>query len=168
MCATRLLDILGLVLKIVCEAWLDHIYVKRIRFSRTGAMNLMRDFDGVASWIDACADLLPAHRPVLGRHEVLRMCEGVAKILLRKPDDVISMVQERLQRPAAGKAAEGKTILCNWQHTARAIYDEHACLFVVHVEQMPAQTTKAPPNCRPRCSCPTSSGGWNCAPAIAM
>lgn len=90
--ATQLLDILGLMLKIMCESWLDHIYVKRIRFSRCGAQNLQRDFDGVAAWIEACADVLPEHRLALAQHEVLRMCEGVAKILLRKPDDVISMM----------------------------------------------------------------------------
>lgn len=99
--ATQLLDILKLTLQIMCEAWLDHIYAKRIKFSRAGAMNLMRDFDGVAAWIEGTPDVLPAHRPVLGRHEVLRMCEGVAKILLRKPDDVISMlmVPDRGQPP---------------------------------------------------------------------
>lgn len=55
-------------------------------------MNLLKDFDGIADWIIACKDILPEYVDVLGRHEVLRMCEGVAKILLRKPDEVISMV----------------------------------------------------------------------------
>lgn len=55
-------------------------------------MNLLKDFDGIAEWIMDCSDVLPEHIEILGRHEVLRMCEGVAKILLRKPDEVISMV----------------------------------------------------------------------------
>lgn len=97
----------------MCEAWLDHIYAKRIKFSRAGAMNLMRDFDGVSTWIEGTPDVLPAHREVLARHEVLRMCEGVAKILLRKPDDVISMLApdrgqpQQQQHPRAISKVEG-------------------------------------------------------------
>lgn len=30
--ATQVLDILSLVLRILCEAWLDHIYTKKIKF----------------------------------------------------------------------------------------------------------------------------------------
>lgn len=30
--ATNIIDILSLVLKILCEAWLDHIYMKKIKF----------------------------------------------------------------------------------------------------------------------------------------
>lgn len=54
-------------------------------------MNLLKDFDGIAEWIMKCPDVLPEQVEILGKHEVLRMCEGVAKILLRKPDEVISM-----------------------------------------------------------------------------
>lgn len=95
--ATQLPDILSLVLQIMCEAWLDHIYMKRIRFSRVGAQNLQCDFDGVSAWMADCAAVQAEQRDELGRHEVLRMCEGVAKILLRKPDDVISMVQSEMR-----------------------------------------------------------------------
>lgn len=95
--ATQLPEILSLVLQIMCEAWLDHIYMKRIRFSRVGAQNLQCDFDGVSAWLADCAAVRPEQRDTLGRHEVLRMCEGVAKILLRKPDDVISMVQSEMR-----------------------------------------------------------------------
>lgn len=90
-------EILSLVLQIMCEAWLDHIYMKRIRFSRVGAQNLQCDFDGVAAWIADCSAVRPEQRDTLGQHEVLRMCEGVAKILLRKPDDVISMAQSEVR-----------------------------------------------------------------------
>lgn len=59
--------------------------------SRMGAINLLKDFDGVSDWILACSYVLPEHMEILAKHEVLRTCEGVGKILLRKPYDVISM-----------------------------------------------------------------------------
>ena len=90
--ATRDIDILRLVLKIICEAWLDHIYSKKIKFSRVGAFNLLKDFDGVAEWIINCSSVAPEHSEILSKHEVLRMCEGVGRILLRKPEEVISML----------------------------------------------------------------------------
>lgn len=112
--ATDVLEILNLILRIMCEAWLDHIYVQKIKFryfflfeieilivmplnqlliskffSREGALNLLRDFEGVSEWIIACKDILPEHVEILAKHEVLRTCEGVGKILLRKPFEVI-------------------------------------------------------------------------------
>lgn len=57
-------------------------------------MNLLKDFDGVSQWILSCNDIQKEHIEILARHEVLRMCEGVGKILLRKPDEVISMMSE--------------------------------------------------------------------------
>lgn len=57
-------------------------------------MNLLKDFDGVSQWILSCHDIQKEHVEILARHEVLRMCEGVGKILLRKPDEVISMMSE--------------------------------------------------------------------------
>lgn len=62
--------------------------------SRVGAINLLKDFDGVSQWILSCIDVQKEHVEILARHEVLRMCEGVGKILLRKPDEVISMTSE--------------------------------------------------------------------------
>lgn len=66
-------------------------------------MNLLKDFDGIAEWIGKNVPV--DHVDVLGRHEVLRMCEGVAKILLRKPDEVISMVAKSaiVQKAVSGK-----------------------------------------------------------------
>lgn len=91
--ATKDLEILNLVLKILCEAWLDHIYLKKFKFSYCGAVNLLKDFDGVAAWIrESTALQEEEHREILAKHEVLRMCEGVGRILLRKPDEVISML----------------------------------------------------------------------------
>jgi Coiled-coil protein 142 len=91
--ATHDLEILKLCLKIICEAWLDHIYMKKVKFSYCGALNLLKDFDGVAEWINQCPAITEdQHRAQLAKHEVLRMCEGVGRILLRKPDEVISML----------------------------------------------------------------------------
>lgn len=56
-------------------------------------MNLLRDFEGVSEWIVACKHVKPEHVGILAKHEVLRTCEGVGKILLRKPFEIISMIE---------------------------------------------------------------------------
>lgn len=99
------LDILGLILKIMCEAWLDHIYRSRTKFSKSGALNLLKDFDGVSLYISACPAVPPQHVEKLAKHEVLRMCEGVGRILLRKPEELIKMAPEN----ASGTAQKKKT-----------------------------------------------------------
>ncbi|XP_017114543.1 uncharacterized protein LOC108137395 [Drosophila elegans] len=91
--ATKDIVILKLILKLICEAWLDFIYQKRIRFSVNGAVRLLNDFDDVREWILACTLLDEDQLDKLSNHEVLRMCKGVGKILLRKPEDVISIAQ---------------------------------------------------------------------------
>lgn len=91
--ATQDIVILKLILKLICEAWLDFIYQKRIRFSVNGALRLLNDFDDVRVWILACPLLDEQQLDKLSNHEVLRMCKGVGKILLRKPEDVISITQ---------------------------------------------------------------------------
>lgn len=70
-----------------------------VSFSREGALNLLRDFEGVSEWIVACKDVLPEHVGILAKHEVLRTCEGVGKILLRKPFEIISMVEPTIYTP---------------------------------------------------------------------
>lgn len=65
-------------------------------------MNLLKDFDGVAIWIGRCDSIQPHHVDPLVQHEVLKMCEGVAKILLRKPEEVISMASRRPTRNSIG------------------------------------------------------------------
>ncbi len=89
--ATKDIEILNLILKLICEAWLENIYAKQVKFSCCGALNLLKDFEGVADWILTCKELPDYYRDKLSKHEVLRMCEGVGKILLREPDEVISM-----------------------------------------------------------------------------
>lgn len=99
------IEILGLILKIMCEAWLDHIYASRTKFSRAGALNLLKDFDGVAEYITTCPAVPPQHVEKLAKHEVLRMCEGVGRILLRKPEDLIQMAPENSRHMTSGKSA---------------------------------------------------------------
>lgn len=78
--ATKDLEILSLALKLIGEALLEHIYAKRIKFTICGAVNLMKDFDGIAAWIESCEALPPNYRDKLSRHEVLKVCEGVGKV----------------------------------------------------------------------------------------
>lgn len=102
--ATKDVEMLSLVLKIVCEAWLDFIYLKKVRFSVSGAVNLLRDFDGVHDWIISCTLICEDHMEKLSKHEVLRMCKGVGKILLRKPEDVVPITRSpKHHRQEAGK-----------------------------------------------------------------
>lgn len=78
--ATKDLEILSLALKIIGEALLEHIYAKRIKFTICGAINLMKDFDGIAAWIESCGELPAKYRDKLSKHEVLKVCEGVGKV----------------------------------------------------------------------------------------
>ena len=78
--ATKDLEILSLALKIIGEALLEHIYARRIKFSICGAINLMKDFDGIAAWIETCEELPENYRDKLSKHEVLKVCEGVGKV----------------------------------------------------------------------------------------
>ncbi|KAG5681501.1 hypothetical protein PVAND_010928 [Polypedilum vanderplanki] len=95
--STKDMDILSLALKIIGEALLEHIYERRIKFSVCGAINLMKDFDGIQNWIltKTCNELPESYRDKLSRHEVLKVCEGVGKILLRQPDEIISMLPSK-------------------------------------------------------------------------
>lgn len=72
-------------------------------------MNLLRDFEGVSEWIIACKDVLPEHVDILAKHEVLRTCEGVGKILLRKPFEVISMVEPTTYTPRVQQKPSGSS-----------------------------------------------------------
>lgn len=82
--ATKDLEILSLALKIIGEALLEHIYAKRIKFTICGAINLMKDFDGIAAWIETCQELPANYRDKLAKHEVLKVCEGVGKVRIIK------------------------------------------------------------------------------------
>lgn len=89
--ATKDIEILNLTMKIICEAMLENIYNKQIKFSICGALNLLKDFEAIAEWMENNKEVPDAFREKLMNHEVLRYCEGVGKILLREPEEVISM-----------------------------------------------------------------------------
>lgn len=89
--ATKDFEILHRTMNIICECLLENIYNKQIRFSVCGALNLLKDFEGIAEWIETNKEIPEMYRDKLMKHEVLRYCEGVGKILLREPDEVISM-----------------------------------------------------------------------------
>ncbi|XP_034254651.1 coiled-coil domain-containing protein 142 [Thrips palmi] len=93
----------GLVLRIACESWLDHIYTRRIKFSEWGALQLLTDFGAVPTWLCERVSLPTELRAALLRHEVLRRCEGVGRLLLRRPGERVSMTASGL--PAAPGAA---------------------------------------------------------------
>lgn len=89
--ATKDIEILNITLKIICEAILENIYNKQIKFTICGALNLLKDIEAIAEWIENNKEVPDAYREKLMKHEVLRYCEGVGKILLREPEEVISM-----------------------------------------------------------------------------
>lgn len=81
----------ALVLRIACESWLDHIYTHRIKFSEWGALQLLTDFGAVPTWLCERVSLPAELRAALLRHEVLRRCEGVGRLLLRRPGERVAM-----------------------------------------------------------------------------
>jgi hypothetical protein len=89
--ATKDIEILNLTLKIICESLLENIYNNQIKFTVCGALNLLKDIEAIVEWIENCKEVPEAFREKLMKHEVLRYCEGVGKILLREPEEVISM-----------------------------------------------------------------------------
>ncbi|XP_026467436.1 uncharacterized protein LOC113370990 [Ctenocephalides felis] len=88
------LEILNLVLKIMCDAWLDHIYACQIRFSKWGVEQLLNDFGAVADWLRECSILSDEAKKQMTKNEVLRQCEGVGRLLLRKPNEFIDMTNK--------------------------------------------------------------------------
>lgn len=56
----------------MCDAWLEHIYACRIRFSRRGAEQLLKDFAGVADWLLGCPILNDEARKQMSKNEILR------------------------------------------------------------------------------------------------
>lgn len=90
------------VLRLLCEAWLDYIYMHRIKFSEWGALQLLVDFGSVPDWLVGCPWLQTEVRNHLAHSEVLRRCEGVGRLLLRHPGEPIAMVSTL-------SASKGKT-----------------------------------------------------------
>ncbi|XP_077273254.1 uncharacterized protein LOC143903492 isoform X3 [Temnothorax americanus] len=87
----------NMILRIMCEAWLDYIYLHRIKFSEYGAQQLLTDFAYVSTWVTECSIISQNVRNHLLKNEVLRRCEGVGRLLLRHPGEAIAM-RKRLAR----------------------------------------------------------------------
>ncbi|XP_043265993.1 uncharacterized protein LOC122405375 [Colletes gigas] len=87
----------NMILRIMCEAWLDYIYLHRFKFSEYGALQLLTDFAYVSKWVTSCPIISQEVRDHLLKNEVLRRCEGVGRLLLRHPGEAISM-RKRLTR----------------------------------------------------------------------
>uniref|UniRef100_A0A1Y1MI24 Coiled-coil protein 142 C-terminal domain-containing protein n=1 Tax=Photinus pyralis TaxID=7054 RepID=A0A1Y1MI24_PHOPY len=64
----------NMILKIMCECWLDHI-----------------DFASVTTWLVNCPIITQHMRKVMLKNEVLRRCEGVGRLLLRSPGEQLKM-----------------------------------------------------------------------------
>ncbi|KOC70967.1 Coiled-coil domain-containing protein 142 [Habropoda laboriosa] len=88
----------NMILRIMCEAWLDYIYLHRIKFSEHGALQLLTDFAYVSKWVTSCSIISQNVRDHLLKNEVLRRCEGVGRLLLRHPGEAISMRKRLTKR----------------------------------------------------------------------
>ncbi|KAF5296665.1 hypothetical protein FQR65_LT10205 [Abscondita terminalis] len=89
--ATQDYTITNMILKIMCECWLDHIYIHKIKFSHSGACQLLVDFGSVANWLVNCPIVTQEMRKEMLKNEVLRRCEGVGRLLLRCPGEQLKM-----------------------------------------------------------------------------
>lgn len=90
----------------MCESWLDHIYLNRIKFSRHGSLQLLCDFAFVSKWITDCATITHEMRKTMLKNEVLRRCEGVGKLLLRSPGEHIKMSNDSSNKKSKGVLVE--------------------------------------------------------------
>ncbi|CAH0400108.1 unnamed protein product [Chilo suppressalis] len=95
--ATQDITTLNMVLRIMCESWLHHIYVVKVRFSKEAASQLLADFNEVRNWLTACKNLSTTAKKQMLQNEVLRRCEGVGRLLLHAPGDLISMHDSTMQ-----------------------------------------------------------------------
>ncbi|KAF5288634.1 hypothetical protein FQA39_LY15329 [Lamprigera yunnana] len=89
--ATQDHNICNMILKIMCESWLDHIYLNKMKFSQYGAYQLLMDFASVRTWLLNCSIMTQSIRKEMLKNEVLRRCEGVGKLLLRSPGEQLKM-----------------------------------------------------------------------------
>lgn len=96
----------------MCESWLDHIYLNKIKFSRYGSLQLLCDFAFVSKWISDCASITHEMRKSMLKNEVLRRCEGVGKLLLRSPGEHIKMTSEIDNKKTKGRFIIPKN--CMW------------------------------------------------------
>ncbi|KAK7079320.1 hypothetical protein SK128_021124 [Halocaridina rubra] len=87
------------ILKVVCYAWLEHIKAQKIKFSLWGAQQLLKDFHALAEWLQKYPGLAPEARTQVLAVDVLRECEGVARLLMRQPPLVIGYTSQNQVAP---------------------------------------------------------------------
>ncbi|XP_039757028.1 uncharacterized protein LOC120631485 isoform X1 [Pararge aegeria] len=95
--ATKDITTLNMVLRIMCESWLHHIYVAKVKFTKDAAVQLLADFNEVRVWLNNCKPLAASSKKHILQNEVLRRCEGVGRLLLHAPGDLISMQESTMQ-----------------------------------------------------------------------
>lgn len=90
--------ITNMILTLICESWLNHIYMNKIIFSQYGACQLLCDFGYITTWLIDCPNLGEIMRKRLTKNEVLRRCEGVGRLLLRCPGEKIKMTDKNKRK----------------------------------------------------------------------
>ncbi|RZC41876.1 coiled-coil domain-containing protein 142, partial [Asbolus verrucosus] len=101
----------NMILQIMCESWLDHIYINKIKFSQYGACQLLCDFGYIETWLMNCSVMSQTMRKKMMKNEVLRRCEGVGRLLLRCPGEQIKMIDKSKRIKAANSPTSEKNEL---------------------------------------------------------
>ncbi|KAL3270075.1 hypothetical protein HHI36_009133, partial [Cryptolaemus montrouzieri] len=99
----------NMILKLICESWLDHIYMNKIKFSRDGAIQLLLDFAHVKIWLGNCSIINQTMKKKLIKNEILQRCEGVGKLLLRRPGEPIRMTDKKTEKSTQENSDSEKT-----------------------------------------------------------
>ncbi|KAB7500155.1 Coiled-coil domain-containing protein [Armadillidium nasatum] len=91
------------ILKVVCYSWLEHVKAQKIKFSLWGAQQLLkgllRNFHALAEWLRNYPGLDPEARTQILAVDVLRECEGVARLLMRQPPLVVGYTSQNQVAP---------------------------------------------------------------------
>ncbi|KAJ8975861.1 hypothetical protein NQ317_015899, partial [Molorchus minor] len=100
-----------MILTLICESWLDHIYRNKIKFTQYGACQLLCDFGYIKTWLVECSILNEVLRKMLLKNEILKRCEGVGRLLLRCPGERIKMTEKNKRKPSSSESDGEKTEL---------------------------------------------------------
>ncbi len=105
-------NVARITLKTFCEAWLEHIRNRRIKFryiicsffpappfllmpiflcSEHGAQQISVDFTYLRTWINNNETLKEESRRYLLLLDSIRQCEGVARLLQAKPGEIVDI-----------------------------------------------------------------------------
>ncbi|XP_049874828.1 uncharacterized protein LOC126372954 [Pectinophora gossypiella] len=107
--ATTDIATLNTILRIMGESWLHHIYVAKVKFTKDAALQLLADFNEVRNWLNDCTFLSSEAKKKILQNEVLRRCEGVGRLLLHAPGDLISMQDSTMQSAQQRRKEESDT-----------------------------------------------------------